>query len=387
VLSHHSHHSRFSGLAALISLAFVVSLIPAGVQLRSASLVADGQSAPAMSARQAIAVTGVSLAIAPLLAFLLHVPVIAVGLISLQMVIAIPLAAKQGAALAGRRFLALGLNLVIEGTARFLLGAVAGWYLGEIGMAAGLCVGTLVALVALRNRGARGIRENRPRTSLLDTSLTLALLGLYVQLDILVSPSILHTKSSLYDLAAVPSKGVYVVLLAAGPLVFPFIRRRQDGNRLIVLSALVVLGVGLLCAAVIATALPLIAIVLGQPKAHLNEFILLGAAMAIAGVTGVVTTASVARGVKRPWPPPLVGMAVLLLSWPFRPSPLSFAIVVVASQSLTCVLCVVNCLWGRRGDPERPASGDLRQVESLAEAGDILAVAQGGQQLKQADPH
>jgi hypothetical protein len=354
--------------------------------------VADGQPAPAMSARQAIAVAGVSFAVAPLLAFLLHVPVVAVGLVGLQMVIAIPLAAKQGAALARRHFLRLGLNLVLEGAARFLLGAVAGWFLGEIGLATGLCVGTLVALVALPNRGAQGIRENRPRTSLVDTSLTLALLGLYVQFDILVSPSILHTKSSLYDLAAVPSKGVYVVLLAAGPLVFPFIRRRQDGNRLIVLSALVVLGAGLVCAAVIATALPLIGVVLGQPKAHLNEFIVLGAAMAVAGVTGVVTTASVARGVKRPWPPPLIGMAVLLLSWPFRPTPLTFAIVVAASQALTCVLCVVNCLWGRRGEPETPASGDrsdpsdpsdLRQVESLAEAGDLLATAQGGQQLEQ----
>jgi hypothetical protein len=65
VLSRYSHRSSFSALAALLSLSFVAALIPAGVQLRSATLVADGQPPPKMGVNQAIVTAGASLAISP----------------------------------------------------------------------------------------------------------------------------------------------------------------------------------------------------------------------------------------------------------------------------------------------------------------------------------
>jgi hypothetical protein len=380
VLSRHSHHSSFSALAALLSLSFVSALIPAGVQLRSAALVADGRPPPKMTVVQGILTGGVSLALSPLFAFLLHVPVLASALVSVQLVIAIPLAVKQGALMALHRFRGLGRNLVIEGTARFVCGAVAGRAFGVTGLAAGITVGTAVALLVLRLPMARAPRRERPRTSLIGTSLTLALLGLYVQVDVLIAPSVLsRAGATTYDLSAVPSKGVYLALLAAGPLLFPFVRRGEGGRRLIAGSALVTLLVGVAVAALLVAARPLIAVVLGRPRAGLAEFALLGLAMALAGVTAIVTTAAVARGVKRPWPPSAIGIASLLLCWAFRPGVLAFSVAVLASQAFTAGLSAANCLWGRVGDAE---SGDpLQQIESLAEAGDPLASMQGIHEL------
>ena len=59
------------------------------------------------------------------------------------------------------------------------------------GLAAGIFLGTLTALLVLPRHGSAEEVADRPRTSLLDTSMSLALLGLYVQLDILVAPSVL----------------------------------------------------------------------------------------------------------------------------------------------------------------------------------------------------
>ena len=385
VLSRHAHHSSFSSLAALLSLSFVGALIPAGVQLRSAALVADGRPRPRMTVGQAMVTGGASLSVSPLFAFLLHVPVAAAALVSVQLVVAIPLAAKQGALMALHRFRGLGLNLVLEGSARFLCGAVAGRAFGVTGLAAGITVGTAVALLALRLPLAHASRQDRPRTSLVDTSLTLALLGLYVQVDVLIAPSVLaRAGATTYDLAAVPSKGVYLVLLAAGPLLFPFVRRRQGGRRLIVGSALVTLAVGVVVTALLVAALPLIAAVLGRPRAGLTEFSLLGLAMALAGVTAIVTTAAVARGVKRPWPPSAIGIASLLLCWAFRPDVMEFSVAVLTSQAFTTALSVVNCLWGRVGQTE--AGDPMQQIESLAEAGDPLAPVQGVHELPGSQP-
>jgi hypothetical protein len=366
VLSRH-HHTKFSALAALLSLGFVVSLIPAGVQLRSASLVADGRPLPKLTLGQAVVVGALSLAIAPLLAYLLHVPVAASALVSIQMLIFIPLAAKQGGLLAKQRFRPLGKNLVLEGVARFIMGAVGGLTLGVTGLAAGLCIGTIVALIALPYPQSEKKAQDRPRTSLVDTSLSLALLGLYVQFDVLIAPSVLaRGGATTYDLAAVPSKGVYLVLLAAGPLLFPFVRRGGGRRRLVVGACVVSFAVGLVFTAL------LIAAVLGQPKAGFATFGLLGVAMTLAGLTGIVISTGVARGVSRPWPPMVLGLAVLLFSWPFRPTVTEFAVIVAGSHATTASYSMAIFLWGRRRGLEVGPSS-LRDVERLAKAGDPLA--------------
>jgi hypothetical protein len=211
---------------------------------------------------------------------------------------------------------------------------------------------------------------------LIDTSLSLALLGLYVQFDVLIAPSIVARGSATaYDLAAVPSKGVYLILLAAGPLVFPFVRRHESGRRIIIGTALVAFAVGVFFTVVLVAARPLIADILDRPQAEVLVLGLLGLTMTFGGVTAMVINAGVARGVKHPWPPLVMGIATLLLCWPFRPSAIDFSIVLLASQAVVCLLSIAICLWGRLRTMDGSATTvvALQQLASLAEAGDPLA--------------
>jgi hypothetical protein len=381
VLSRHDGHTTFASLAALLSLAFVVSLIPAGVQLRSASLVADGRPTPAIALRQLLAIATVSLAVAPLLALLLRVPVAAAALVSVQMVVAIPLAARQGALLGVHRFTALGSNLLIEGAVRFGAGAAFGLVWGVTGLAAGIFLGTATALLVLpRHRGAHHVTD-RPRTSLLDTSMSLALLGLYVQLDILIAPSVVAPGgASTYDLAAVPAKGVYLALLAAGPMLFPFVRRRDSEKALIVRAAALTFALGVASAVLLVACRPLIARVLDQPEPRVVLLATLGLAMTFAGETAMMVNAAVARGVRRPWPPLAIGIVVLLGCWPFRPTADAFAIVVLVTQVATALAGLCICLRARPGP--RPAGEVPVQVQVLAEGGQSFAIAEAAAQLE-----
>jgi hypothetical protein len=226
---------------------------------------------------------------------------------------------------------------------------------------------------------------------LIDTSLSLALLGLYVQFDVLIAPSIVARGSATaYDLAAVPSKGVYLILLAAGPLVFPFVRRHESGRQIVIRTALVAFAVGLFFTAALVAARPLIADVLDRPKAGFLILGLLGLAMTFGGVTAMVINAGVARGIKHPWPPLVMGIATLLLCWPFRPSTIDFSIVLLVSQAVVCLLSIAICLWGRqrRTDDSATTDAPLQQLESLAEAGDPLAPLHTMHELREVDrPH
>jgi GT2 family glycosyltransferase len=366
VLSRHASQAGFASIAALLGLAFVVSLVPAGITLRSASLVADGRPSPAFRPRSALFTTAVSLAVAPILAHLLHVAVVAAAIVTTQMVIAIPLAVRQGALLGRHRFEALGCNLVIEGIARFVLGAIAGMLFGVTGLAFGLCAGTAIALVVLPELRSDVSLQDRPRTSLTATSASLVLLGLFVQLDLLIAPSVLaHRSATSYDLAAVPSKGVYLALLAVGPLIFPSVRGRPD-RRLVLGAASAALTFGVVCAGALVVGRNLIAVVLGRPPADPLELGLLGLAMALAGVTGIAVSTGIARGVRHPWPPLALGIALMIAVWPFRPGPLAFSFVVLGSQTLTMLLSMGTCM--RRSDAMATEAEPMREL--LPEAGD-----------------
>ena len=74
------------------------------------------------------------------------------------------------------------------------------------------------------------------------------------------------TGATSYDLAAVPSKGVYLALLAIGPLIFPSVRGRPD-RRLVLGAASVALAFGAACAGALVLGRHLIADVLGRPPA------------------------------------------------------------------------------------------------------------------------
>ena len=112
-----TRHKSLASVAALLGLAFVASLIPAGLQLRTAALVVDGGRLPRIAPRILVLFTVVGVVVAPGLALLLKLPVLSILLVVVQVVIGIPLATSRGAWLGTHRFSALGTNMVIEAVA------------------------------------------------------------------------------------------------------------------------------------------------------------------------------------------------------------------------------------------------------------------------------
>ena len=348
VLSRH-HAVGLAALSALLGLSFVISLIPSGVQLRAAALVADGLAIPRVSARFLGTITVIGIAFSPVLSLVLRVPVLAVALVVAQLVLALPLAARRGALIGVHRFAALGCNMVIEGGVRIALGVLGGLLLGITGVAGALALATGVALVTLPTSPPESEAVRRPMTSLFNASITLVLLGFFVQMDVLMAPSgLTHAGATYYDLAAIPSKGVYFVLAAAGPMVFPFVRRNASPH-LIIYAAVGTLAFGLAVTVVLLPFRQVVGIVLGQPSPSLLLIVLLGSAMAGAATTTVLLNAGVARGVARPWPPLVLGMVAVTACWATRPSATIFALTFLAAQSVAMLLSAWVALMGQRG--------------------------------------
>jgi hypothetical protein len=344
VLSRHLHHEGFAGLSTLFGLFFVASLIPSGVPLRAAALAVDGAPPMRMTLLHTSLMTAGAAAISPLVAYLLHLPVLAVLFVALQVVIAIPLAIRRGSLIAANRFDAMGANLFAESAARVVLGVIVGLVWGLNGVAAGTAAATGIALLIVAVEQPSSVRSMRQTTSLFDTWLSLVLLGLFVQLDILIAPSIMnHSAATRYDLAAVPSKGVYLVLVAVSTLIFPYVRVHAS-RRAIVVAAAMTFGIGMIVTVVLVALRPVIAAVLGQRVASLPLLLALGLAMSIAGATGILVNGGIALGVRRPWPPLLLGMVCLLVAWPVADSPIAFGVLVLCAEAGTLLITAWVCL-------------------------------------------
>ena len=344
LLSHHFHHEAFASLATLFSLFFIASLIPAGIPLRAAALEVDGAPRMRWTSRHAALVAAAGLAASPLVAFVLHLPTLAVVFVVVQILIAIPLAIARGPLIAAGRFTAMGANLLVEGGARVVLGAVAGLLWGLTGLAAALAVATGVALLAVPRQAQAGSVTIRRTTSLLHTWLTLVLLGVLVQLDVLVAPSVFdHSAAVRYDLAAVPSRGVYLLLVAVSTLIFPYVRVHAS-RRLVVGAAGATCALGLLATVLLVLLRHTVALVLGQDVASVPLLLALGTAMSIAGATGILLNGGIALGVARPWPPLLLGVVALVVCIPLGLDPLQFGVIVLSAQVATCAISAFVCL-------------------------------------------
>ena len=354
-LSRHLHHQGFAGLATLFGLFFVASLIPSGIPLRAAALEVDGAPRMRVTGPQYAVMAAAGAAISPLIAFALHLPVLAVFFVSLQVIVAIPLAIRRGSLIAVRRFDSMGGNLFLEGGTRIVLGTVAGLLWGMNGLAGGLALATVVALIAVPRQTLQVNKMQRHMTSLAHTWLALVLLGILVQLDILIAPTDLtRSAATHYDLAALPSKGVYLVLTAVSTLIFPYVRVNAS-RRTVVLWTVATLAVGLAVTAVLAALRGTIGSVLGQSAASLPLLVVLGAAMSIAGATGIVINGGIALGVARPWPPLLVGIGGLLVCGFTHPTATVFGIVVLAAQAGALLATAAVCLRKQPATAPLPA--------------------------------
>ena len=182
-----------------------------------------------------------------------------------------------------------------------------------------------------------------------DTWFTVVLLGILVQMDILLAargfPKATATR---YDVAAVPAKGIYLVLVAVSVLIFPYVRSRAR-PQVVVTAAAITMGLGLAMTVILVVSRGLVAGVLGQDVASVYMLVVLGCAMSVAGATGVIVNCGVALGVARPWPPLLLGLLALLASWIAWPTTTAFAAAVLGVQACTLLISLWVCLKGRRG--------------------------------------
>lgn len=350
VLSRHLHAQGFVRLSTVFGVLFIASLIPSGIPFRAAALIADGSAPPNYSRRNLAPWILAGLAISPLLSYLLGLSILAVALIVAQVAVAFPLAVRRGALIAFRRFTALGTNLLIEATCRVALGCLAGLLWGVTGLVAGLAIATVLALVILPATPPKVAEHPRPLTPLFDTWFAVVLLGVLVQMDILLAAhGLSKTAATQYDLAAVPSKGVFLVLAAASTLVFPYVRARAD-RRVVFIGALTTMGLGFLVTIVLFLFRDLVGQVLGQDAAQTWLLLSLCCAMSLAGATGVFVSCDVALGITRPWPPLLLGLIALIACWLARPTAHAFAAAVLCVQAGTLLLSLWVCLKGNRGE-------------------------------------
>ncbi len=354
VLSRHLHHQGFAGLSTLFGLMFIASLIPSGIPLRAAALISDGEPPPSFTARRLTPAFLAGMIASPVLGYALGLPFLAVALLVVQVLISFPLGVRRGALIALRRFTALGGNMMIEATLRVALGSLAGFLWGISGLVAGLAVATLVALVVLPSATPRVAEHPRPLTSMLDTWLTIVLLGVLVQLDILLAArGLSKTGATRYDVAAVPSKGVYLVLAAVSILIFPYVRARAQ-RKVVVIGAMITMGLGLMLTGGLVVFRGLIGEVLGQSVASTFLLVALGCAMSLAGATGVIVNCDVALGITRPWPPLLLGLIGLFACWLAGPTVTQLAVSVLAVQACTLLLSLWVCLRGHLGSSLHP---------------------------------
>jgi len=294
-------------------------------------------------------------ALSPILAWGLRLPTLAVACVAAQVIVAIPLSIRRGSLIALHKFGAIGGNLFLEGTVRIVLGTFAGLLWGMNGLAGGLAVATAVALIAVPRPTSKAAKLQRDITSLTSTWLSLVLLGILVQLDILIAPiELTKSAATRYDLAALTSKGVYLMLYAVSTVIFPYVRVNAS-RRTVVLWSAVTLGMGLAVTGALVALRGTIGTVLGQSSASLPLLVAACTAMSIAGATGIIIYGGIALGVARPWPPLLLGIGCLVACAITHPSAAAFGVVVLAAQAGTLLITAWVCLRKRPTSTLLPA--------------------------------
>lgn len=97
---------------------------------------------------------------------------------------------------------------------------------------------------------------------------------------------------------------------------------------------------------------PVIAAILGQKEATVENMALLCVAMSLAGATGTLVNSAIARGVVRPWPPTALGMVALVVC--SRVAGLtSFAISTAVIQLIVALASLAIVVRDKPGKPEK----------------------------------
>ncbi|HZQ85650.1 MAG TPA: glycosyltransferase, partial [Acidimicrobiales bacterium] len=341
VLARRLSPSSFAACATVLTTGLVLAVLPGALQLRAAAAATDGQPEPPLPRRLMLAVAAVVLLGAPAI----HLPIVAGPLLALLLVPLCTVAIRRGSHLGADQFRAVGRSLAIEASSRVVLGVVAGALWGPTGVALALVGAVTVAAVATptRSGAATAMADGAALGGLAETTLSLGLLALVGQLDVLLAPMALGSHAGTYDLAALPAKAIVVGLAAAGLAVFPK-ARRAAGQAAVLTPVALTAAAGAAMAVCLVAGAPVLTWVFG--RRHPDEVVLglLGAAMAMAAATSVGVHLSIARGGRRPWLGLLAAVAVELAAAATHPSAVVFAIAVLVAQGVTLAALVMRLL-------------------------------------------
>ncbi|MBV9935560.1 MAG: glycosyltransferase, partial [Actinobacteria bacterium] len=286
----------------------------------------------------------------------LHLPLVVGPLLAVLLVPLCTVAIRRGAHLGADQFRAVGRSLAIEALCRVVLGVVAGALWGATGVALALVCAVSASAVATPLHVGTGSasHDHASLGGLVDTTLSLGLLALVAQLDVLLAPVALRSRAGAYDLAALPSKAIVVGLAAAGLAVFPK-ARRAAGQAAVLRPVALTAGAGVVMALCLVAGQPVLTWIFGRQRPDDIVLALLGGAMAMAAATSVGVHLAIARGGRRPWLGLLAAVAVELSVAATHPSAVVFAAAVFMAQGLALAALVAQLLAAPRVTaPPRP---------------------------------
>ncbi|MBJ7470075.1 MAG: hypothetical protein JHD16_02190 [Solirubrobacteraceae bacterium] len=300
--------------SAVLSVSFVLAVVPGAIQLRSAASAAEppreALSVPAWTWWAAAAL----LAASPVLAAVLTVPAASLALLAVQFPLAGLAAAQRGAAIGRTEFARASASMGVEAGVRVVAGVALGITLGATGLAAALVLGTAAAAAL----GARWYPGGAVMATgaVIGPAVSLGVLMLFANLDTLAAPRLLEAAADEYALAALPAKGVFFALFAASWTAVPVATRSVTARALLGPVA-VVLALGLLATAAVGLLRPLVVAILGEPEPTRALLVTLTAAMSVAAALATVLAMAIARGAARAWIPALAATIALagVLLW------------------------------------------------------------------------
>jgi len=340
VLSRRLGPGGLSEISVVMALSLVMSVVAQGVQLRAASLAVTGQGVTVPWRFVTVAAVMLGLA-SPFLSRMLAISPVAILLVAAQTFPAAAAAARRGVLIGEGRPAAVGLSLVCESVVRLGAGAVMGYAWRGAGVAGALVLASAVVVVLFPSTRAGGTGPTVGVTSLAHTVAATGLMMVLANIDVLLAHYALGpVGADRYDLGAVPAKGVFLALIAAGWLAVPGARARTD-LRAALTPVLTTVGLGILGAAAFVVFRPVVGLVFGRPAAGAGLVALTSGAMALAAGTSVCVCVAVARGATRPWVPLILAIAAIGAIATAGPSAGLLALTVLLAHAAALVASVV----------------------------------------------
>ncbi|MDO9357196.1 MAG: hypothetical protein Q7T55_26100 [Solirubrobacteraceae bacterium] len=317
-LSRRDDTGALADASAVLSVSFVLAVVPGAIQLRAAAAAAVDAAADSKSPEDAAGVpvalvawiSGGLLVASPAIAVALTVPWLGIALLIAQLPVACLAAVQRGTAIGREEYGRASASMGIDAAFRLIAGAGLGLAFGAAGLAAALLLGTVAAAELGRRWYARGLAA--PASSVVGPALTVGILMVLINLDVLAAPRVLGAAAAdAYAVAELPAKGVFFALFAVSWLAVPIAARARRASQLLVPIG-AVLGIGLVATAVLAVARPLLPMILGDAAAPpLELLVLLALAMTVAAALATALAMAVARDAAHPWAPSLFATMML----------------------------------------------------------------------------